>query len=396
MTVRGANLATLRGMNARSVLDALLAERTLSRAEIARRTGMSKPTANHAIETLLDAGLVREAPRPDGELHYGALFFEPVLDLGQVLAVDIGSDCVRGALADLGGTVLARYDHPRSGQDVGTLLSAVSEVRERLARQVPDSREGTVEGTVGTEVAVAGIIDPVTQELLVSNEPELEGHPLVHGLRTVLPGPVHIDNDVNLAALGELWRGAGRECEDFAFLFVGSGAGAGLVLDGKLRRGHHGAAGEVDYPAQRAFAAGSPAADSLQQLIDTRFAGDAARRGSAEATPPPTTEQLFAEVKGGRALGLIREEARRIAATIARISLVVDVPLIVLGGGIGLNGDVLLDPVRSRLERLVPFPPRVQISQLGHAATLMGAVTVAARAAWPRLVSARLEATGTP
>ena len=394
MTAKSANLATLRTMNARSVLDALCSGRKLSRAEVARRLGMSKPTANHAIETLLDAGLVREAPRPEGELHYGAVFFEPVADLGHVLGIDIGSNWVRGAVADLDGSVRARYDHPRDSDDAETLLGILATVRARLVAQAPTGPGATA----ATVVAVAGIVDPATQVLMVSNEPRLEGTPLVAALRTVLPGPLEVDNDVNLAALGELRHGGGAEWEDFAFLSVGSGAGAGLVLDGKLRRGHHGAAGEVDFPAHRSFAVGSPAGDALQKRIASRYRAEAARAGVDGPRRLPTVQEVFTEAKAGRplALQLVGEEARRIAATIAMIAQVVDVPLVVLGGEIGLNGDVLLEPIRARLPRLAPFPPLVRISRLGDAAMLTGAVSVAARTAWPQLVSDRLEAAGRP
>ncbi|WP_344440412.1 ROK family transcriptional regulator, partial [Kitasatospora nipponensis] len=247
MTAKSATLTTLREMNSRSVLDALQQERRLSRAEVARKLGMSKPTANHAIGVLREAGLVREAPRQEGELHYGAVFFEPAVDVGQVIGIDIGMRHVRGAIADLEGTVLARFDHPRGAEGPEDLLDCVERVRDRLIAAAPDCPDGVL----ATVVAVAGVVEPGSEQLRVSSEPALEGYSIKQGLGGILPGELALDNDVNLAALGELWRGAGRGIEDFAFLAVGSGVGAGLVLDGRLRRGHHGAAGEVDYPGHR-------------------------------------------------------------------------------------------------------------------------------------------------
>ncbi|MEV6008882.1 ROK family transcriptional regulator [Streptomyces sp. NPDC051976] len=388
MTARSANLATLRDLNARSVLDALVREHKLSRAEVARRLGMSKPTANHAIETLTAAGLVREAARPEGELHYGAVFFEPAFDLGQVLGIDIGGRWIRGALADLGGGVVARYDHPRTEGGATALLADIAEVHARLTA---DAAPGTA-GVLGTMVAVAGVVEPESGRMRVTSEQELEGYPIIEALSPVLPNLLDVDNDVNLAALGELRRGAGRESEDFAFLAVGSGVGAGLVLEGRLRRGRNGAAGEIDYPGHRPFAVDSPAADSLRALIADGHRAEVRAGRAAGGEEPPTPEELFARARLGDpfALKVVREEAHRMAGSIATIALVVDVPLVVVGGGVGLNGAVLLDPLRSRLAQMVPFPPRVQISELGDAAVLIGAVSVAAGTAWPRLIDTRL------
>jgi predicted NBD/HSP70 family sugar kinase len=387
VTAKSANLGTLRDLNARTVLAALVAEPGLSRAEVARRLGMSKPTANNLIEALTAAGLVREAPRPEDGLHYGAVFYEPAFDLGRVLAIDIGARVIRGALADLNGTVLARHDHPRTSGAGQALTADVDAVRERLLTMTGAGAESVL----GSVAAVAGVVEPVTGRIRVSNERGLEGHPILETLRPILPNLLDVDNDVNLAALGELRRGAGREGEDFAFLSVGSGVGAGLILEGRLRRGRHGAAGEIDYPGHRPFADDSPAADALYALIAAGHKTEV-RAGRAPAGEPPTPEILFERARQGDpfSLKVVAEEARRVAGAIATIALVVDVPLVVLGGGIGLSGAVLLDPLRTRLKEMVPYPPRVQISELGDAAVLVGAVSVAAGTVWPQLVDARL------
>ncbi|GAA2025684.1 ROK family transcriptional regulator [Catenulispora yoronensis] len=388
MTAKSATLATLRELNARAVLDALVREPRLSRAEVARRLGMSKPTANHVIEALVAAGLVREAARPTDGLHYGAVFYEPAFDAGHLLGIDLGAGVVRGALADLNGTVLARYDHPRSGTGAEALRADAAAVLEQVTRLA----ETTPETVLGTVAAVAGIVEPGSGRIRVSSEPEWEDHPIVDTLSPVLPHLLDVDNDVNLAALGELRRGAGRESGDFAFLSLGSGVGAGLVLDGRLRRGHHGAAGEVDYPGRLPFAPESPAADSLRDLIATAHRAESRAGRIPPGQEPPTPQTLFEQARQGNgfALRTVAEQARRVAASIAMIALVVDVPLVVVGGELGADGAVLLDPLRTRLKEMVPFPPRVQISELGDAAVLVGAVSVAAATVWPRLVTERL------
>src|ERR671939_2174793 len=100
----------LKDLNERTVLDTIRAAGPISRAEISRRAGISKPTVSLALQSLLDAGLVREAERgPDGP-GYGAVYFEPVPEAALVLGLDLGARFIRGAVCDLSGTVRARQD----------------------------------------------------------------------------------------------------------------------------------------------------------------------------------------------------------------------------------------------------------------------------------------------
>jgi predicted NBD/HSP70 family sugar kinase len=187
---------------------------------------------------------------------------------------------------------------------------------------------------------------------------------------------VAVENDVNLAAVGERWQGVARGVEDFVFLSVGTGLGAGVVLHGELHRGRHGAAGEVDY----ALGAGverptDPCAEAL-----SAHARELAGLDGAETmlAPPYDARSIFAAARAGDAVAgaVIEEEARRIALHIAPIAAVADVELVVVGGGIGLNGDLLLRPVRERLAASLPYPPRVEVSSLGDAAVLQGALAI--------------------
>src|SRR5205823_1813896 len=150
-------------------------------------------------------------------------------------------------------------------------------------------------------------------------------------------------------ALGEQWRGVARGVEDFVFLSIGTGLGAGIVLGGELHRGRHGAAGEVDWALGAGLERESdPCADAI-----SAFAAQLAeaRRGPTSLRPPFDARSVFAAARGDDPVAreAVAEEARRIALHIAPIAAVADVELVVLGGGIGVNGDLLLAPVRNRL-----------------------------------------------
>src|ERR671936_2287991 len=122
----------LKDLNERTVLEAIRSAAPISRAEISRRVGISKPTVSLALRSLEDAGLVREASRgPDGP-SYGAVFFEPVPDAAFVVGLDLGSRFLRGAVADLAGEMRARQDVELRGADADAALDAIATLHDAL------------------------------------------------------------------------------------------------------------------------------------------------------------------------------------------------------------------------------------------------------------------------
>jgi predicted NBD/HSP70 family sugar kinase len=365
----------LKDLNERAVLEAIREGAPISRAEISRRAGISKPTVSLALQSLLDAGLVREAAYDPSGPSYGAVFFEPVAEAALVLGFDVGARFLRGALCDLHGEVRARQDVELTGASAEASLEAIAGLREALP-VAAGMEDALVDGVV---VGVPGVVEPGSSRLrLATNVPGLEGMPFGAELSERLGLPVRIENDVNLAALGEQWRGVARGVEDFAFLSIGTGLGAGVVLHSELHRGRNGAAGEVDYVSAGRDGDVDPCAAALSALT-ARLADGAI----TSLAPPYDVRDVFAAARAGDtvARAVVHEEARRIALHIVPLAAVVDVALVVLGGGLGSNSDLLLKPVRSRLAEWVPYPPRVEVSSLGEAAVLTGALSVGVRSA---------------
>ena len=367
---RRATAPLLKDLNERTVLEAIRGGAPISRAEISRRAGISKPTVSLALQSLLATGLVREARHDPGGPSYGALFFEPVDEAALVLGVDVGARFLRGAVCDLGGTVRARHDVELSVADAATVLAAVAGLRDTLVTAAGLSGD-LVDGAI---VGVPGVANASTGRLeLAANVPGLEGTAFGDELEQQLGLPVHIDNDINLAALGEQWRGVAHGVDDFAFLSIGTGLGAGLVLHGELHRGRNGAAGEVDFVRAGLDLDVDPCATAVSALAERLATGK-----TTTLVPPFDARTIFAAARAGDAVAraVVEEEARRIALHIVPLTAVTDVGLVVLGGGLGANGDLLLGPVRSLLERWVPYPPGVEVSALGEAAVLTGALSV--------------------
>src|SRR3954467_787533 len=243
---RQATPPLLRALNEGPVLEAIRADAPISRAEISRRVGISKPTVSLALRSLLDSGLVRGADGEQFRPRYGATFFEPVPEAALVLGLDVGARFLRGAICDLRGDVRARQDIETAGASALELLDAAAALKERLV-EASELPTGVIDGVV---VGVPGVVHPRGREVrLAENVPGLEEIDAAGELEARLGegATVTIENDVNLAAVGERWRGVGRGVADFAVLSVGTGLGAGLVIDGELHRGRHGAAGELDY-----------------------------------------------------------------------------------------------------------------------------------------------------
>ena len=367
----------LKDLNQRTVLETIRASAPVSRAEISRLVGISKPTVSLAIVSLLEAGLVREAEvGPDGPT-YGAVFFEPVPEAALVLGFDLGARFLRGAVCDLRGEIRARLDVDVAGNDADSVLAEIASLRRRLV-DAADLADTVVDGAV---VGVPGVVDARSGRIdLATSVAGLEGATFLEALGERLELPVTLENDVNLAALGEQWHGVARGVDDFVFLSIGTGMGAGLVLHGELHRGHNGAAGEVDFSFVGLAHDVDPCAGAISEYTG-RLVAERAAETALRA--PFEARDIFAAARAGDVLAqdVVEEAARRIALHVVPVAAVTDVSLVVLGGGLGANGDLLLRPVRQLLRSWIPYPPQVAVSSLGEAAVLTGALAIGLRTA---------------
>jgi predicted NBD/HSP70 family sugar kinase len=361
----------LKNLNERTVLEAIRGAAPISRAEISRRAGISKPTVSLALQSLLEAGLVRETTADPGRPSYGAVFFEPVPEAALVLGLDLGGRFLRGAVCDLRGSVRARQDVELEGADAAAALEAIVALHDALVAAT-GLGDDLIDGAV---VGVPGVVDATDGRVHLASVPGLEGLPFGTALRERLGRQVVVENDINLAALGEQWQGVAQGVDDFVFLSVGTGLGAGLVLRGELHRGRNGAAGELDNSLVGLGQEVDPCAGAVSELAATLAAVES---DATTLSPPYDPRAIFAAARAGDGLAgrVVAEVARRIALHVAPVAAVADVQLVVLGGGLGANGDLLLEPVRTLLATWVPYPPRVEVSSLGEAAVLTGALAV--------------------
>lgn len=371
-------------MNEQLLLGHIREAEQVSRAELARLTGLSKPTVSLALTNLERAGVVRASGVRTGTPGPNPVLYEVRPEAGYVLALDVGREFVRGAISDFAGGVRVR-DTART--KAKTRRGRVGEL-VRLAEQLCGELDLPIADVTRTVLGSPGVYDPRRDALLLAGALEGWGHPeLLTDLRAAFGDSLMIENDIDAAALAEQAHGHGRDVEAFAFVSIGTGIGMGLVLDKRLRRGAHGAAGEIAYlPLETAIA--DPGDVRRRGGLEAAASGagivHAARR--AGMTRASSARQVFEAARAGdeRAARVVAAEAVLIARAICSIVAVVDPDLVVLGGGIG-KAEGLVEAVREQLATLSPVPTEVRVSALGVDAIVDGCLASGLDRAWETL-----------
>jgi predicted NBD/HSP70 family sugar kinase/biotin operon repressor len=393
----------LRQLNSAHVLRAIRTHGPISRADLAKAVGLSKPTVNEVVEALLGNGIVLEsAPngaerpakpgRPARLLRFRA-------DLGNVLGVDIGANKLLVMVADLNGDVLAserRRVRAAQRTDADALLKQVQSAATAALAAAGTARSSLQAVGVGTP----GVVDPSSGRLTLA--PQLggwEGLPLARRLQRSFPCPILVENEVHLSVLAERWRGAVQEIDDALFVQAGYGIGGGLLVGGRLYRGANGAAGEIGYLP---FADDGAPHDGLGPFEHGAGGSAYARHGRRAATARAgrrllelaggdteaiDAEVVFAAAADGNpaAVKIVDTLVARLARGVASAVVVLDPRTVIVGGGLSRAGDMLLRPLVTHLDELVPIPPQVVLSDLGEEAVALGAVWLAVQTVEERL-----------
>jgi predicted NBD/HSP70 family sugar kinase len=385
----------MRALNQRLVLDRLRGQGEATRPQIANDTGLSKPTVGQALLDLEQHGLVRAIGRSASGPGRAAVVYQTAPDAGHIVGVDIGRRVIRVAVADLDGAVVARVDQPNRSRS-GTMLqrTACESVERAIAAAglKPHDIVVTVVGTPGIPDATTGT---------VHRSPNLPGWER-RGLLGELVGAlgaggsqVMVENDANLCVVGEHARGAAQGVDVVACLTVGTGIGMGLLLNGKLFRGAHGAAGEIaDLPFDRV-----PPGVTRHRPgpVETAAAAQAVVSAANELglSGVHSAKAVFGLARKGDELALrvVADEASKLAHVVSIVTAVLDPGLIVLAGGVGRNADLLAEPIRRELAETIPVVPDIVGGQLGEDGVLVGAIVTAMDTAWDLVFERRVRRT---
>lgn len=373
-------------------MDVIRKQGPVSRAQLARITGLSKPTVSQTLAALEASSVVRARARTSGHVGSPALLYEVDPSAGWVVGVDVGHAWARAAIADITGSFVARRDERTRRSSGAALVRQIGMMAHSLAAEAGVDWSEVTSAVVGSP----GVLQAGQHRVsMAANLPGWGRPGLVDAVRAELGTRVELENDVNLAAIGEQWAGRGGGVDNFVFISVGTGVGMGVVIDGRLYRGARGGAGEIGYLPLCGDPSGHDArrVGALEAAAGSRAVVAHARALGMPA--PVTAKQVFDRARRGdeRGLVVVSGEAERIALAIAAVCAVLDPELVIVGGGIGRNADVLLGEVTRSLRRLSPFRPRLEVSTLGDDAVLHGAVATALGRAQEQVLHARAAST---
>jgi len=378
-SVNSGNAALIRRLNRSSVLDLVRQTSPISPTEISSRLNLSLPTIMRILEELGHEGLV---VRLDEQQYSGGRPRSLVSFNGAshaVIGLDLGGTKMYGTVADLCGTVQAEVYRASVPANAEENLNLTIDLIEELL-QVP-RREG--QKVLGIGVGAPGVT--LYEEGVVTWAPSLGWRDLP--LRDILAErfrlSVVVENDVNLAALGEYGFGVARGASSLVCLAVGTGIGSGIVLERKIYRGYHQSAGEVGYllPSKEALGKRYEYFGALESLasgtgVVQRAQEHLRSHRSDFEIENLTAEKVFDLARSGEAWAqtIVDDTVDYLALIIAAISVVLDPEVIVLGGGVSRSADILVEPILNRLQGCLPAPVRLVVSNLGYRAAVMGAI----------------------
>ncbi|GAA3933690.1 ROK family transcriptional regulator [Streptomyces gulbargensis] len=368
---------SLHRANLERVVRAVRMAGSLTQAEIARATGLSAATVSNIVRELKDGGTVEVTPTSAGGRRARSVSLSG--DAGIVIGVDFGHTHLRVAVGNLAHQVLAEEAEPL---DVDASAAEGFDRAEQLVTRLIEATGIGRDKVIGVGLGVPGPID-VSSGTLGSTSilPGWSGINPAEELSARLGVPVHVDNDANLGALGELVWGSGRGVKDLAYIKVASGVGAGLVIDGRVYRGPGGTAGEIGHitldesgPVCRCGNRGC-----LETFTAARYVLPLLRPSHGPDLTMERVVQLAREGDPG-CRRVVADVGRHIGSGIANLCNLLNPSRVVLGGDLAEAGELVLAPIRDSVSRYaIPSAARqLSLAQgaLGGRAEVLGALAL--------------------
>lgn len=372
---RTGNTKLVKQMNREGILHQLRQEPRLSRAELAAKTRLSRPCVSALVEEMIQEGLIHEVGTGESRGGRRPILLEYNVQAYAVVGAVFEGSELEMAVADMKGELIAQR-HTRLKQPVDG-ESALQALEKTLAHLLEAS--GTDRSRViGIGVGLPGITQ--RRNGTVSHAPSTGWMDLPVGreIEERLGLPVVLDNDVNMMTQGEFFGGAGTGVSSLVYMYVGTGIGAGIILDKQLYRGSQEASGEIGYmrigesPGRRKDEFG---------VFEKNFSVSgiyhkAAAIGLAVDPEASILLQLIrlSEEGSGPAEGLLNEVYHGWASGIANTVSVLDPEMLVLSGEMLHLDEAGLNRIRGLLLDWIPVVPDIRLAELRERAGLMGAV----------------------
>lgn len=371
----------IKDLNKRIIIRYIQRNPGISRSDISKALSISKPTVSNVVDKLLTEGWVSEEESIRGSSSGGRKPFKIYFnqDAYYLVGIDIGGTSVKMAVMDLGGTVINQLSF-ETQPFVGSQLIPV--IADMIKKLIQDSNLENNQ-IFGAGIGVPGITDVNKGVVIDAPSVGWKNVPLRSQMEYLLPFPVYLDNDVNVAALGELWKGMGTENNNFLVVTLGTGIGCGVIINGQLYRGSSYSAGEIGYmvtdkdTAERKYEhtftgygfldnhVGGP---SISRRMLSNLEG---KNGVNEVLSAKKVFQMAMD-EDEIALEVINETLSHLAFALVNVISIINPERIVLGGGISKSMNQFLPYLSATIEKHIPIQTELEITSVKDV-SLLGA-----------------------
>ncbi|WP_170063675.1 ROK family transcriptional regulator [Clostridium liquoris] len=355
----------LKEMNKKTILSLIGKQKIISRAEISNITHLSKATVSSIVEELLKENIILEQGEGVSTKQGGRkpinLVFNP--SAGYIVSIDIGAYKCLMAICDLCGNILFKNSIivKQSEDTLNKIMKAVKELIEG---------SGLKHKIIGIGMGIPGITDIENGVAISVPELSWKNIQIKNIFEKEFGTRVYLDNDVNMALLGEKWLGNATRYKNFVFINIGYGIGGGIMINNKIYRGSNYTAGEFGY-----LVLTNEALNMKRFTLDEYGYLESVASGSAiEKRMHSSSKEIFEKANNGdpRAQSVLCEMIDNLSMGISNIISILNPEAVIIGGGVSKAGNQLLLPLKEKIYRLSPFKSNIELSLLGDEAGVIG------------------------
>ncbi|CAM3957332.1 ROK family transcriptional regulator [Mesobacillus thioparans] len=382
----------LKSLNKKRVLQCIQENSPISRAEIAAKINISKPTVSLLVDELMQEKWIFEKGIGESTSQGGRrpiqLYFNE--KAAYIIGTDIGGTKVKTVICDLNGNIVA-------SSSFNTCQYLDSGLLKQIAREIEfmvNKERIEEEKILGMGAGVPGITETTTGIVVEAPSLNWVRYPFLTEAKRHIPYPVHVDNDVNVAALGEQWLGNARDKQSVLFIAVGTGIGSGIIINNQLYRGSSSAAGEIGYMVtdkndmKNEFKPIFHRYGYLESVAGGKSIGDRLTRCIQKEPEHPLHLQALASELSGEvafklaksgdqiALKVIDEAIEHLAYGIVNAASLLNPEIVILGGGVLKSSEFILPKLQEIVNQYLPSSVQLKTSQLGDNAGVLGAVSL--------------------
>ncbi|HOJ92370.1 MAG TPA: ROK family transcriptional regulator [Dictyoglomaceae bacterium] len=362
-------------VNKGQILQLLREEGPISRAEIARRLGLSRPTVSTHVKELINEGVVIEVGKGKSTKGRKGILLQYNAKHGYFLAGDIEGSLMRFAISDLCGDLLYEkvlFLKDLRGKNMMRPEHLATILMEFLAESnVPFEKIKVI------AIGIAGIIEE-GKLIFAPNLPEWNHASLFSILKNSFPeASIILENDVNMAVMGELWKGAGKGYKNIVYMNLSTGIGAGIVINEKLYEGSNKFAGEIAYMAIDNYIENYPGVEytPLGALEWVASGAQIIQKAKAINEKYTMLEKIFDDYQKSDGIKTIIDRASEcLGKAIVNIVSIVDPEVVIIGGIVGRFLDILIDKMQTTIKFYLPIPVKIIPSALYPKTVVYGAI----------------------